>query len=160
MKPDTIDRLYKKMPPTQAACRQGRSTTEHEFAAKVLTEKAVTSKGHPIYLLFLNTSKAFDTANRKVLLNDLKHTINADELHLISVMLGTKLQVQCGNSMSDIFATNKGVPQGDGMSVNKFTLYQAQALKKEHKDHSYARTHLVPQVISDNHFHPIVITVI
>ena len=36
-------------------------------------------------------------------------------------MLSTKLKVIYGNLMSDIFATNTGVTQGDGMSSNEFT---------------------------------------
>ena len=43
-----VDRLHEKIPPTQAAYRQGRSTTEHLFAANVPTEKIVKSKHYPI----------------------------------------------------------------------------------------------------------------
>ena len=75
-------------------------------------------------------------------------------------MLSTKPQIQCVKPMSGIFTTNTGVPQGDGIHVNKFTLYLARALKKEHQGHSYARTHLVPQVISYNHCYAIAIIVI
>ena len=77
--------------------------------------------------------KALDTVDRKVLLNDLELAISTDELHLISVMASTRLQVQCKNLMSDIFATNTGVPQGDGMSTNEFTFYLAQVSKKNTK---------------------------
>ena len=114
MKQYIIDRTIEKIPPTHAAYRQGRSTTEDMFAEKFLTEKAVASKDHPIYLLLLNMSKAFETVDGQVSLNDLERTTNTDELHLISVMVSTKLQVQCENSMSDIFVTKTEVPQGDG----------------------------------------------
>lgn len=78
MKRDTIDCLNKKIPPTQAACR---STTKHEFVAKVITMKAVTSKYHPVYLLLLDMSNFVDryrqqnTVDRQVVLKDLEHTI-------------------------------------------------------------------------------------
>lgn len=75
-------------------------------------------------------------------------------------MFSTKPQIQCGKSMSDIFTTNTGVPQGDGINVNEFTLYLVRALKKEHQGHSYARTHIVSQVISYNHCYAIAIIVI
>ena len=61
MKRRINDRLDEKIPPTQAAYRCGRSTTEHVFAAKILAEKAITSKDHPVYILMLDMSKAFDT---------------------------------------------------------------------------------------------------
>lgn len=57
------------MPITQAAYRQRRSTTEHAFAAKVLTKKTFTSKDHPKCLLLLDMSKTFDTVDKQVLLN-------------------------------------------------------------------------------------------
>ena len=73
-----IDRLIEKKPPTHAAYRQERNTTEGVFAAKFLTEKALTSKDHPIYLLLLNMSKAVEAVDRQVSLNNRDGTINTD----------------------------------------------------------------------------------
>ena len=53
--------------------------------------------------------------------------------------------------MSDIFATNARVLQRDGTSTNEFIFYLAQALEKEHPNHSYAKTHFVSQVILQDH---------
>ena len=75
-------------------------------------------------------------------------------------MLSTKPQIQCGKPVSDIFTANTGVPQGDGINVNEFTLYLARALKNEHQGHSYARIHLISQFISYNHCYAIAIIVI
>ena len=55
-------------------------------------------------------------------------------------MLNTKLRVRCGSSISEIFQTNTGVPQGDSLSANQFTFYLAKALQIENKtqnDHDY-----------------------
>ena len=87
----------------------------------------------------LDMSKAFDTVNRSILLKELSKIIENDVLHLISIMLNTKLRVRCGSSISEIFQTNTGVPQG-GLSANQFTFYLAKALQVEHKtqnDHDY-----------------------
>ena len=151
MKKRIGDRLDNIIPPTQAAYRRGRSTTEHVFAAKILAEKAITSKDHPIYILMLDMSKAFDTVNRQMLLDDLSTTINSDELHMISVMLQTKLRIQCDNSLSDIFDTNTGVPQGDGLSANEFTYYLAKTLQPKHDDHNYCKLHPVPTNVLHDH---------
>ena len=37
------DKIYSMIPLSRAACRQGRSTTEHVFAMKILCEKAMAS---------------------------------------------------------------------------------------------------------------------
>ena len=58
-------------------------------------------------------SKAFATVNRSILLKDPSKIIESDELHLISIMVNTKLRVRCGSSISELFQTNTGVPQGD-----------------------------------------------
>ena len=62
MKKRIVDKLDAEIP-SQAACRAGRSTTEHVFAAKVLVEKAITSANYPIHLLMLDILKTFDTVN-------------------------------------------------------------------------------------------------
>ena len=55
-------------------------------------------------------SIAFDTVNRTTLLEDLKQILEHNELHLIKI-------------------TDIGVPKGDGLSANEFTLYLSKALK-------------------------------
>ena len=52
------------------------------------------------------------------------------------------------------FSTSTGVPQGDVMTADEFTFHLTRVSKKEHQDHSYVRTHFVPQVISHYHCYP------
>ena len=135
-----IERIDREIPPSQAAYRSGRSTTEHVFATKIMAERSITSTNQNMHLLMLDMSKAFDTVNRSILLKDLSKIIENDELHLISIMLNTKLRVRCRTSISEIFQTNTGVPQGDSLSANQFTFYLAKALQIENKtqnDHDY-----------------------
>ena len=141
MKIRIINRLGAEIPPSQAAYRAGRSTTEHVFATKILAEKAITSQNYTIHLLMLDMSKAFDTVDRNILQNDLAKILNQDELHLISIMMNTKLQVRCGTSVSETFKTDTGIPQGDGLSANQFTFYLAKVLNPgtPHQDHNYAK---------------------
>lgn len=49
-------------------------------------------------------------------------------------MLNTQWTVQCETGESDFFKTDAGVPQGDGLSANEFTLYFLRELYKEN-DH-------------------------
>ena len=157
MKKRIIERLDAEIPPSQAAYRAGRSTTEHVFATKIMAEKAITSKRYTVYILMLDMSKAFDTVNRNILQNDLAKVLNQDEMHLISIMLNTKLQVRCGNSLSDVFHTDTGVPQGDSLSANQFTFYLAKALNPDipNEEHNYANltdTRKSMQILNEHNY--------
>lgn len=44
------ERLDNEIPQSQAAYRKGRSTTEHVFGTKLITERTLTSKEEIIYL--------------------------------------------------------------------------------------------------------------
>ena len=154
-----IERFDKEIPPSQAAYRQGRSTTEHVFATKILAEKAITSQNYTIYLLMLDMSKAFDTVDRTMLLEDLSPVIEKDELFMIKLLLGVELSVRCGKSESELFNTDIAVPQGDGLSANEFTLYLAKTLYHEkHNDHTYPSctyktTKMTPPFILEHSYH-------
>ena len=57
------------------------------FTFKVLCEKAIISENYSINLLLLDMSKAFDTIERGTLIDDLKSTLENDELVLIYILL-------------------------------------------------------------------------
>ena len=118
------------LPATQTAYTSGRSTTELVFAFKVLAEKAVTSIGYNINLLMLDMSKAFDTIHRGTLINDLKHIIEEDELHLVSLLLeDVNYSVNLEGTIGNPFNTNIGSPQGDSASALFFISYLAVSLQ-------------------------------
>ena len=76
-----VDKLEAEIPPSQAANRAGRSTTEHVFAAKVLVEKTITSTNYPIHLLMLDMLKAFDSLNRSTLMQEVAKVLDLDAHH-------------------------------------------------------------------------------
>ena len=123
-----FDKLDGEIPPTQAAYRADRSTTEHVFAAKVLVEKAITSANYPIHLLMIDMSKAFNTINRTTLMQELAKVLDPDELHIINVLINTELKIRSRNEKSDDFEIDTSVPQGDCVSANLFTFYLEKAL--------------------------------
>ena len=69
---------------------------------KLLSEKAVTSVNETIYILVLNVSKAFDTVNRKVLLQDLDDILDNDKLHMLKVILGVQPSIRRGVHESEL----------------------------------------------------------
>ena len=72
----TAEKFDSRIPITQAAYRAGRGTTEHVFTLKMLAEKAITSSNYEINILLLDMSKAFDTINRDLLMEDLKEVLS------------------------------------------------------------------------------------
>ena len=153
MKKRIVDKLDAEIPPPQAACRAGRSTTEHVFTAKVLAEKTMTSANYPIRLLMLDISKDLDTANRSTLMQELTKVLDPDELHIINVLTNTQLKIRCGKEKREVFETDTGVPQGDCVSANLFTFYLAKALgSNKHDDHDYSSTIVKPPAhITNDH---------
>ena len=66
----------------------------------------------------LDMSKAFDTIKRGTLIDDLKSTLENDELFLIYLLLiDVKLMVKLNNEFGKEFITNIGSPQGDSASA-------------------------------------------
>ena len=123
-------KMQTKVPISQAAYTSGRSTTEHVFTIKMVAERTVNTENEEVHLILLDMSKAFDTINRKILLQELSEIIDEDELHIMQIMLNVNLRVRCGSEYSDSFQTDTGGPQGDSSSANEFIFYLAKALSK------------------------------
>ena len=125
-----LDKLLERIPKTQAAYQQGRSTTELVFSFKVLAEKAITSENYKIFLLLLDMSKAFDTVRRNDLFTILEDILEVDELHMMKILVeDVILRVKIGKTTGEAIKTNIGIPQGDCLSPILFILYLSEALK-------------------------------
>ena len=87
-------------------------------------------------------SKAFDSINRNQLIKDLRNTIETNELHIISTLLNVSLSIRCESTLSKIFKTDTGAPQGDCVIALQFTYYLDKMLKlarfNQLADHPYA----------------------
>ena len=66
----TMSKPNENIPITQAAYREGRSTTEHVYTFKTLAEKAIVSSNYEIHILMLDISKDFNTFKRATLIKD------------------------------------------------------------------------------------------
>ena len=123
------DRLFRNIiPPSQAAYRAGRSTTELVFAFRLLIEKAITSEQYELHLLLLDMSKAFDRIQRKWLIEDLQTVLNDDELHLVGLLLkNVQIAVKLNKDIGNFFNSTIGSPQGDSASAIFFITYLARS---------------------------------
>ena len=129
------ERLDNEIPLSQAAYRKGRSTTEHVFSTKLMIERTITSKNETVYLLMHDMSKAFDSINRTMLLDDLKKILQNDELHLVKTLLNVELSG--GSFTNKYFKTDTGAPQGDCASANEFTFYLAKSLENKIQNYEH-----------------------
>ena len=76
------EKIDGEIPPSQAAYRKGRSTTEHVFSTKLVIERTLTSMNETVYLLMQDMSKAFDSINRATLIKDLDKIPQKDILSI------------------------------------------------------------------------------
>ena len=75
-------------------------------------------------------SKAFDTVRRNDLFAILEDILEADELHMMTILVeDVTLRVKIGKTIGEAIKTNIGIPQGDCLSPILFILYLTEALK-------------------------------
>ena len=109
-------------------------------------------------------SKAFDTIQCEILLDDLKLVLDADEMHMFSILLKDgEIQISVDKNLGNPIITNIGSPQGDSASAFLFTFYLALTLKDESfvvdADHTYCKTRsqnqetiITPSVYKDHNY--------
>jgi len=124
------------------------------FRTKVAIEKTITSKNETLHLVMLDMSKAFDSINRKVLLDHLRNTIYPDELRIVKKMLEVTVAVRCGQRISETFTTDTGALQVDCASANSFVYYLAKSTTNKTPDmlihdHQYHHQQIVNHELPD-----------
>ena len=153
------DRLEPEIPPSQAPYRPNSSTTEHVFISKLIIKRTITARNESAHLIMLGMSIAFHSINRNQLIEDSQNTIESDELHIISTLLNVSLSIKCENTLSKLFKTDTGAPQGDCASILQFTYYLAKTLEPARSDqladHPYAEQNVrssIPDYITKHNY--------
>jgi len=115
------DRVY---PESQCGFRAGRSTTDMIFSLRQLQEKS-REQGQPLYMLFIDLTKAFDLVSRKGLFELLKKIGCPPKLSSMVVSFHTDMKgtVLFDGSCSDSFSIKSGVKQGCVLAPTLFGIF-------------------------------------
>ena len=116
---DIADPLLRK---EQAGFRKGRSCADQIFTLRQILEQS-NEWNSPLYINFIDFTKAFDSVNRLALEKILSHYGIPDKIISIIKMLYTDLnaRVICGSNLSEEFKLQTGVKQGCLLSPLLFT---------------------------------------
>ena len=115
----------------QSEFRPDRSTADVIWTRRWLAAKALKEET-TIKISGIDKSAAFDTINRRHLLDIVKSIVDEDEHRLIQFLLsGTVIDTRlCGTSTSKPLTSNVGTPQRASLSPVLFSIYLEHALKE------------------------------
>ena len=114
----------KVIPESQSGFRPGRGTADMIFSARQLQEKCVEQR-MPLYQVFVDLTKAFDTVNRDALWIVLgKYGCPPDFVDKFKQLhRSMKAQVNFDGQLSEKFPVDNGVKQGDIPAPTLFSIY-------------------------------------
>ena len=118
------------LPETQCGFRKQRSTIDMRFVARQLQEKC-REHHKPLYMVFVDLTKAFDTVNRPLLWSILeKFGCPPTFLAVLTALHdGAMARVISGGGKSDPFTVGSGVRQGCVIAPILFNLFLAGVMK-------------------------------
>ena len=123
------------VPETQCGFRSNRSTVDMIFCLRQLQEKCI-EQDQPLYIVFVDFTKAFDTVGRTGLWQLLKKygcpekfTTMIESLHK-----GMMANVSAGGETSETFDVTNGVKQGCVLAPTLFSIFLSAMLEEAFRD--------------------------
>ena len=106
------------------------------FSLKQIQEKCI-EQNMPLYMVFVDFTKAFDTVNRSALWTTLRKLGCPDHfVHLITALHSDmNARVSLKGELGDPFGVKNGVKQGCVLAPTLFSIYLSIVLKHAFKDH-------------------------
>ena len=109
---------------SQIGFRKGHSTLDNILIFREIN-KVYNNMKSPLYLCFIDLSKAFDSIPKHKLVERLNEMLpNSRILKLIKHLINDKsYRILYDGQESELFTLNNGIPQGDSLSPTLFCLY-------------------------------------
>ena len=109
---------------SQIGFRKGHSTLDNIFILREIIQ-IYNNRKAPLYLCFIDLSKAFDSISKRKLKDKLDNTIpNSRILKLIKNLIDNKrYKILYEGEESDIFTLRNGIPQGVSLSPTLFCIF-------------------------------------
>ena len=141
---------------SQSAYRPGRSTADVVWAHRFMCAKPQVYQGLTIKIIGIDMSSAFDTTNRRSLMDVLEEILDDDELRLCRLLLAeSTIEIKFDNHQLEVVVTNIGSPQGDGISGTFFNIELEHALRKlRTKMEEWRSNNYVDPYEKIRHLHP------
>ena len=110
---------------SQNGFRSKRSTIEHVFTLTEGVECYYKKHKQPVYVCFVDFSKAFDSVNRSILMKRLQEIgVNGKYLdHLVSSYQESNYIINVSGNKTNKIKSNRGVKQGDHESPSLFNIF-------------------------------------
>ncbi|KAK2173020.1 hypothetical protein NP493_912g00075 [Ridgeia piscesae] len=123
------------VPETQCGTRGNRSTVDMIFCLRQLQEKC-TEQDRPLYMVFVDYSKAFDTVGRTGLWQQLRKHGCPEKFTTMIEALHTEMlaNVSVGGEVSESFGVTNGVTQGCALAPMLFSIFQSAVLDEAFRD--------------------------
>ena len=127
--------LYTSFPPSQAAYQPGRGTIEQIIALEQIIEKSIEFN-NPVYIVFIDFTKAFDSIKLPSLWRLLEKTsINKRYIKLLqSTYSDSNAAIKTDIGISRFVNILKGVKQGDILSALLFCIIVASIILKTEEE--------------------------
>lgn len=123
------------VPESQCGFRPNRSTIDMIFSLRQLQEKCI-EQDQPLYVVFVDFTKAFDTVGRTGLWQLLRKYGCPDKFTSMieSLHTGMKAKVSDGVETSDAFEVTNGVKQGCVLAPTLFSIFLSAMLDEAFRD--------------------------
>ena len=123
------------VPESQCGFRPNRSTIDMIFSLRQTQEKCI-EQDQPLYIVFVDFTKAFDTVGRTGLWQLLRKYGCPDKFTSMieSLHTGMKAKVSDGVETSDAFEVTNGVKQGCVLAPTLFSIFLSAMLDEAFRD--------------------------
>ena len=123
------------VPETQCGFRGNRSTVDMIFCLRQLQEKYI-EQDRPLYMVFVDFSKAFDTVGRTGLWQLLKKYGCPEKFTTMieAIHTGMMANVSVGGEVSESFSVTNGVKQGCVLALTLFSIFLSAMLDEAFRD--------------------------